>query len=332
MESKSKNGVSKKNSNTKIVISKAKSKSKTKITKADIIQGGEEELEGGGEELEGGDEEELEGGEEELEGGDEDLEDEKVGRKKRHKATIYDHIDHYNQLLNLIKFEIDRKSRSKESGVRVLQKARKMVEDMRKELSHVTRSKEARNALSTRKNTSSGFTMKYYVSEELANFLQLDASTDTVSRIDATRAICVYAHLKENEKREDILAWSYLNPGCARDLQNPANKKTILPDATLASLLQYNQYKKDVKSGDITQKTKNKQTGVVGQKKVAQNALDYTSIQRLISHHFLQPVEQPVEVEEEEEVAEEEEAVEEAEEEEEADEEVEEAEEEWDEQ
>lgn len=218
--------------------------------------------------------EEPEDGEEdpsELED-EEDLNgEEEVEKKKRVKPTIYDHIAHYDQLLDLINSEIDRKSRSMEHGVRPLQRVRKLVTDMRKELPRVTRSKEARLALSTRKNTSSGLTMKYYVSEELAKFLQIDASVDTVSRIDATRAICAYANLKEDEQRETTLAWAYLNPGRKRNLQNPANKKTIIPDKALASLLR-------------------KKAGTA---KGGGDALEYTSIQSLINHHFLEAATKP---------------------------------------
>lgn len=198
---------------------------------------------------------------EEVEYENDEEDDTKIKKKK---ATIHDHINHYNTLLDLINGEIDRKSRSKENGVRVLQKARKLVESMRKELPHITRSKEARAALSTRKNTSSGFTIKYYVSEELANFLQIDSQVDTVSRVDATRAICVYARLKEDEKREEILKWSYLNPEGSRDLQNPENKRTLIPDKTLAVLF-----------------------GLPPSKK-SYEPMNYTSIQKYIGHHFLE--------------------------------------------
>jgi chromatin remodeling complex protein RSC6 len=259
----------------------AKSKTKAKTPPPDETEDPDEEVE---DPADNEGEEYLDNEEE-----DGDLDNEGV-KKRRTKPTIYDHIAHYNQLLELIKAEVDRKSRSKENGVRPLQKARKMIEIMRKELPHVTRSKEAKMALSTRKNTSSGFTIKYYVSEELANFLQIDASIDTVSRVDVTRAICVYSHLKPDEQREETLEWAYLNPGGERDLQNPANKRTILPDKTLSALLRYDNYKRDVKAGKIKQKTTDKITGIKGQKVLTESALNYNTIQPLISHHLLEAV------------------------------------------
>jgi chromatin remodeling complex protein RSC6 len=195
------------------------------------------------------------------------------GPKKRTKPTIYDHIAHYEQLLNLINGEIDRKSRTRENGgVRILQKSRKMIETMRKELVHITRSKEARAALSTRKKTLSGLTMKYFVSQKLADFLQIDSEVDTVSRVDVIRAVCVYAHIKPDEKREDILVWSYLNPGSKRNLQNPNNKKTILVDRVLSNLFN--------KKGDDPS---------------LKNGIGYNSIQGLVNHHFLEAVAHEVE-------------------------------------
>lgn len=57
------------------------------------------------------------------------------------------------------------------------------------------------------------------VSAHLASFLQLSPESQ-VSRLDVTQRICAY--IKDN------------------NLQNPADKRIILPDEQLGNLLQYN--------------------------------------------------------------------------------------------
>ena len=208
--------------------------------------------------------------------------------KIRKKATMEDHIAHYDELFTYLNNEIDRRSREKEGGQKPLRKVRKMLLKMRKEVPQVTRSKVARMLSSTRKRNAgqSGITMKNTISDELADFLDVDYGTK-LSRIEATRALCVYAHLKEDEKREEMLVWSYLNEEGKRNLQNPHDKKAIIPDKKLAKLLRYPQYQKEVKAGKITTKVKDKTTGVVSSVSVSTDALYYWTIQRLITIHFM---------------------------------------------
>lgn len=211
---------------------------------------------------------------------------EKGERAPRKKATIQSHIEKYNELLALLDAEISRKSREKEKGVRSFRKARKLVLALRKELPQVTRSKIARSILSTRKNIASGITKKFQISKELAEFLKVPEDTE-LSRVEATNGICVYAHLKKDEKRESMLRWKHLNPGCKRNLQNPKDKKAILPDAALTKLLRYSQYKKDVAAGKIKIKSKDKTTGKKEEKTVENDLMYYYVIQKLIGPHFL---------------------------------------------
>ena len=200
-------------------------------------------------------------------------------RTPRKKATIEDHIAHYDELIELLQTEIDRRSREKKDGIKPLRSARKMVIKMRKELPQVTRSRAARAAASQRR-APSGLMVQYKISPELATFLKLEP-TATLSRIEATRAICVYSHIKEGELREEILRWGHLNPDGKRNLQNPHDKKTILPDQKLSKLLRYDAYKKSVAAGQVVQKN-----GVV----VSNPALYYFTIQKLLNHHFIEAV------------------------------------------
>ncbi len=207
---------------------------------------------------------------------------------KRRKPIMEDHIAHYIQLDKLLAEEIDRKKRNKEAGIRPLQKIYKLILVMKKEMPVVAKSKLAKQAFSTRKNVKSGFSRQHYISAELASFLQLDVDVDTMSRVDFARALSAYIHIKEDETREDILKWSYLNNG--RNLQNPDNKRTFIPDKAISKLLRLDQYKKNVISGKIKIKCKNRETGEIDMVKPDYTNLDFSQVQSLIGVHLLDPV------------------------------------------
>lgn len=217
---------------------------------------------------------------------DEDEVNEVKVREPRKRATIEGHIEKYDKILALLDSEIDRKSREKEKGARAFRKVRKIVVQMRKELPVVTRSKAARMQSSLRKGTTSGITIQCQISEELANFLKVPPET-RISRVDATRALCAYAHWKDDEKREEILRWQHLNPTGKRNLQNPQDKKSIIPDKALVKLLRYENYKKDIKNGKVTKKIKDKETGKTNVVQMTDDTLYYWVIQKLITIHFL---------------------------------------------
>lgn len=221
---------------------------------------------------------------------DADPEKDEAGEEKtrapRKKPTIEGHIEKYTKVLALLDSEIDRKSREKEKGARAFRKVRNIIIQMRKELPVVARSKAARLQSSTRKNTNSGILIQYQISEELANFLKVPPGT-RINRVDATRAICAYTHWKEDENRESFLRWKHLNPGGKRNLQNPQEKKAVIPDKALVKLLRYDQYKKDVKNGKVYRTVKDKETGKKNLIQMTSDMLYYWVIQRLISIHFL---------------------------------------------
>lgn len=79
--------------------------------------------------------------------------------------------------------------------------------------------KSARKKTRTNTTPNSGFRKPVNVSEHLAKFLKLDPNSQ-ISRLDVTQRICAY--IKEN------------------NLQNPSDKRIILPDKDLGNLLQYN--------------------------------------------------------------------------------------------
>ena len=229
---------------------------------------------------------------------DDDLEVEETGladvvvaeetepKGRRHKPTMAEHVAHYDTLLSTLDVQIDKLRRERGKGTRALRVVRKVLKQMRKELPHVTRSREARRLCSTRKAGSSGLMMKCDISDELRTFLKLKKG-EQLSRVEATRAVCAYAHFKEDEKREGMLRWQYLNPKCKRDLQDPENRKAILPDAALGELLGYEKYKKDVAKGKVTKKIKNRLSGEVTEVKLESKEMYYWTIQRLLKRHFV---------------------------------------------
>lgn len=156
--------------------------------------------------------------------------------ERRKNPTLEDHINNYDNLIRFLESEIDRKSREMEKGVRTLRKTRNAVIKMRKELLKIRVSKKAVKDVLGKRDCPNGLVNRYPISKELAIFLKVDLDT-ILSRVDITRAICVYSHLKKDEDREEMLKWAYLNPKGERNLQDPTDKRRIKPDKKLADLL-----------------------------------------------------------------------------------------------
>ena len=205
--------------------------------------------------------------------------EQKLSRKK---PTAEDHIHHYDDLLTYLNSEIDRKSRNMEAGIRTLRKARKQIMAMRKELPKIRFTKKS--FAPATKRTPTGIITPLPISVELAEFLQVPSDT-LVSRLDANRAVCVYCNLKEDEKREEILRWSYLNTE-HRNLQDTTDRRYILPDEKLSTLLDYDSYKKSVENGEVYRTKKNKETGLYAVEKVVSSRLSYLTVPKLLSVHF----------------------------------------------
>jgi hypothetical protein len=212
---------------------------------------------------------------------DETLEETPRKTGPREKPTMEGHIANYNKLFTMLDEEISRKSREKEKGVRVLRSVRKTLDKMRKELPKVARSKAAKIKSSSGRR--GGITIQLSISPELCEFLQLPENSK-ITRLDATRAICVYSHLKDDEKREELLKWKHLNPKGKRNLQSGQDGRIIIPDSKLSKLLKYKQYQKDVSKGKILKKTK--KDGKIVMVPEATDSLYYYTIQRLLSPHF----------------------------------------------
>lgn len=130
------------------------------------------------------------------------------------------------------------KSAYKPTGVNFIKSTNKAVLDIRKKTKRVTAKYNRRSP--TNKNTAnSGFLKPVSISSEMADFTGWDVNTPH-ARVDITRFICKYI--------ED------------HDLQNPDDKRQILPDKALSTLLKY----------DPDSEPK----------------LTYSSIQKYLKHHF----------------------------------------------
>lgn len=217
---------------------------------------------------------------------DDASEEENKSQEKRSRArpTVESHNEKYALIFEDLDKEIERRSDMKEKGVRVLKGIKKRLERMQKEVLILSKTKRPRNPDAPKRK--GGFMMEKRISEELAKFLHLDPET-LINRVDATNAICYYARVKDGENRESMKRWESLNPDGKRNLQDPNNKKAILPDKALKKLLHYDEYVKDVKAGKVTKKSRNKETGSKEDVLVDDHQLYYWTVQKLINRHFV---------------------------------------------
>lgn len=212
-------------------------------------------------------------------------EEPKKVRALRKKVTLESHMENYEIVLDLLDKEIERKKKEREKGIRSLTSIRSKVLVLKKEAPKISKVKRK----SRPGNFVSGFTSQCRITEEMADFLQIPHDS-TISRTEITNAICTYARLKPDEKRPQILKWSYMNPGGKRNLQNPDNKMAVIPDDALGKLLGYEDYAKKVADGKVTINRKNKETLVYEEIVVTDPSLRYCMIQRLINSHILETI------------------------------------------
>lgn len=201
-------------------------------------------------------------------------------RKTRVPLTPDSLQGYLDELVGTLDSEIAELSKSKTRGSRTLRAIRRQVLLFGKRALTLANKGKKKNRTSS---SNGGFKLPYSVSPELASFLKI-GKDEKINREDVTRAICVYTRLRPGEARPAMLRWEHLNKGGKRDLQDPDNKKAVIPDKALTTLLGYDQYKKDVAAGKVT-----KIVTVDGEKReevVTDDALYYYVIQRLVQQHF----------------------------------------------
>ena len=131
-------------------------------------------------------------------------------------------------------------SKGRQVGVKFLRSLNKQLKQLKKDTQRAM--KQKRKNTNRAKNTSSGFMKPVPISSEMAGFTGWD-ETELKSRVDVTKYICNYI-------RE-------------QDLQNPADRRQIIPDKKLSSLLG------------------------IDKKSLKEEPLTYYSLQRKIQPHFV---------------------------------------------
>jgi len=118
-------------------------------------------------------------------------------------------------------------SNGKVSGVKFLRSLNKSLKQLKKDTTRAM--KQKRRNPNRAKNTSSGFMKPVGISGEMCKFTGWDAS-ELKSRVDVTKYICGY--IRDN------------------DLQNPDDRRQIVPDKKLTALLKLD--KKSLKEEPLT--------------------------------------------------------------------------------
>ena len=143
--------------------------------------------------------------------------------KKRRVPTRETVLADFDNLVLLVEEEVARlrESQTKAKGVKFLRSLGKKVKTLRNSTSRVMKQKHRTNR---KNNTNSGFLKPVKISKEMAKFTGWDPE-ELKSRVAVTKHICKY--IKDN------------------DLQNPEDRRQILPNKALAKLLKYDPKKAD---------------------------------------------------------------------------------------
>jgi len=139
-----------------------------------------------------------------------------TARKQRAVHTRDTVLRDFSELMSYLDSEIttSRGSSGKTGNTKSLRRVLSNVKDLQRAVSHAIKQKP----VSARKNNNSGFLKPVQISSEIAKFTGFDAS-QLHSRVDVNNYICAY--IKKN------------------NLQNPADRRQIVPDDKLASVIGY---------------------------------------------------------------------------------------------
>jgi chromatin remodeling complex protein RSC6 len=134
------------------------------------------------------------------------------------KPSILDVVNkQFDELLSTISAEIESvKTDNKNVGVKYLKSLNKQVVTLRKSITKLSKQKKK---VVRKSNNASGFLKPVTISKEIAEFTGWSVK-DKHSRVEVTKYICNY--IKEN------------------DLQDPSDRRKIIPDEKLQNLLRYN--------------------------------------------------------------------------------------------
>lgn len=170
------------------------------------------------------------------------------GTRKRREVTAESVDETFGELLTLIESEITRQrdlkeknSRAPGGGIKFLRTTLKRTKQLQADVRRIARKKRVARV----GNNNSGFMKEARLSDAMAEFLGVSHGS-SMSRVECTKKL--HAYILEN------------------NLQNPENRREILPNKELTKLLKYN--KKSVEEG-------------------GHGPLFYYVMQKLIQQHFV---------------------------------------------
>jgi upstream activation factor subunit UAF30 len=141
--------------------------------------------------------------------------------KRRREVTRETLDQDFDELLKFLNDETESlrssDSKTRTTGVKFLRQVVKRVKTLKSDTQRVSKQ---RNRSSRPANTSSGFMKPVKISKEMAKFTGWNPE-ELKSRVSITKALCQY--IKDN------------------NLQNPEDRRQIVPDPKLAKLLDYDQ-------------------------------------------------------------------------------------------
>ena len=145
-------------------------------------------------------------------------------RKKRSAPTKEGVASSFDEVIQMVETEILtlRDSASKTKGVKFLRTLNKRLKSLKAQVARI-KQRSSTKVVSTNSNSAnSGFLKPVKISSDMAKFTGWDPS-ELKSRVDVTKFLCNY--IREN------------------NLQNPNDKRQIIPDVKLSKLIKYDSKK-----------------------------------------------------------------------------------------
>ena len=141
-------------------------------------------------------------------------------KKKRTAPTKEGIATSFDELIQMVETEIVslRDSSNKTKGVKFLRTLNKRIKSLKAQVARIKQRTSTKVVSSNSNGTNSGFLKPVKISSDMAKFTGWDPS-ELKSRVEVTKYLCNY--IREN------------------NLQNPNDKRQIIPDAKLSKLIKY---------------------------------------------------------------------------------------------
>lgn len=141
-------------------------------------------------------------------------------KKKRTAPTKEGIASSFDEVIQMVEAEIVslRDSANKTKGVKFLRTLNKRIKSLKAQVARIKQRTSSKVVSSSTNGTNSGFLKPVKISSDMAKFTGWDPS-ELKSRVEVTKYLCNY--IREN------------------NLQNPNDKRQIIPDAKLSKLIKY---------------------------------------------------------------------------------------------